>query len=133
MSETTAPAPTPLLSNKVYDLLKTLVTIILPGAGTLYFTLAGIWGWPNAEAVVGSIAAVTVFLGLVLGLSTKTYKNAPGAYTGVVNQDDDGVLDAGYISSSGVNEDTGLPVLQLRVTEHPEDVLSASEVRFRVE
>ena len=37
------------LSNEVYDILKFIAQIVLPAAGTLYFALAGIWGWPYGE------------------------------------------------------------------------------------
>jgi len=77
-------APT-LFSNRAYDLLKQLVQVVLPGVGALYFTLASIWGFPAAEQVVGTIAAVTVFLGLLLGLSTKQYNNSDAAFDGSVN------------------------------------------------
>lgn len=61
------------MSNKVYDILKYIAQIILPALGTLYFALAGIWGFPFGEEVVGTITAVDTFLGVVLGLSTMSY------------------------------------------------------------
>lgn len=61
------------MSNKMYDLLKKLAMIILPGLGALYFTLAGIWGLPYGEQVVGTIAAITTFLGVVLDASSRKY------------------------------------------------------------
>lgn len=61
------------MSNKMYDLLKKLAMIILPGLGALYFTLAGIWNLPFGEQVVGTIAAVTTFLGVILDASTRKY------------------------------------------------------------
>ena len=33
------------LNNKVYDVLKWIALILLPALGTLYFALAGIWGF----------------------------------------------------------------------------------------
>lgn len=62
------------MSNKVYDILKWVVMIVLPAISTLYFALSGIWGWPYAEEVVGTIAAVTTFLGALLGISSAQYK-----------------------------------------------------------
>lgn len=62
------------LSNKVYDALKWIAQILLPALGTLYFALAGIWGFPYAEAVVGTITAVDTFLGVLLGISTMQYR-----------------------------------------------------------
>lgn len=62
------------MSNKMYDILVWVVQIVLPAIGTLYFTLAGIWGFPYAEQVVGTIAAITTFLGAVLKISNIQYK-----------------------------------------------------------
>lgn len=61
------------LSNKAYDLLKWIAQLLLPALGTLYFALAGIWEWPYADAVVGTITAVDTFLGVLLGISASTY------------------------------------------------------------
>lgn len=63
------------LSNKVYDILKFTAQIVLPAAGTLYFTLASIWGLPYGEEIVGTITAVDVALGAVLQISTHNYNN----------------------------------------------------------
>lgn len=62
------------MSNKVYDILKYIAQIVLPAAGTLYFALAGIWGFPYGEQIVGTITAVDTFLGVVLGISSASYK-----------------------------------------------------------
>ena len=62
------------MSNKVYDILKWVVMIVLPAISTLYFALSSIWGWPYAEEVIGTIAAVTAFLGALLGISNAQYK-----------------------------------------------------------
>ena len=61
------------MSNKVYDVLKWIAMVVLPAIGTLYAALAGIWGFPYAEEVVGSILAVDTFLGVVLGISSVQY------------------------------------------------------------
>ena len=62
------------LSNKAYDVLKYITTIALPAAGTLYFALAGIWGFPYGEQIVGTITALTGCLGVLLGISNAQYK-----------------------------------------------------------
>ena len=62
------------MSNKVYDVLKWITMVALPAIGTLYFALAGIWGFPYAEQVGGTITAVVTFLGVVLGISSAQYK-----------------------------------------------------------
>lgn len=61
------------LSNKTYDVLKWIAMVVLPALGTLYFVLAGIWGLPYGEQVVGTITAVDTFLGALLGVSTAQY------------------------------------------------------------
>ena len=61
------------LSNKTYDILKWIAQILLPAIATLYFALSKIWGFPYAAEVVGTISAIDVFLGAVLGISTSEY------------------------------------------------------------
>jgi hypothetical protein len=61
------------MSNKVYDTLKWIAQILLPALGTLYFALAGIWNFPYAEQVVGTITAIDTFLGVLLGISSMKY------------------------------------------------------------
>ena len=63
-----------MLSNKVYDVLKWIAQLLLPALGTLYFALAGIWGFPYGEEIIGTITAIDVFLGVILGISTANYK-----------------------------------------------------------
>lgn len=62
------------MTNKVYDVLKWIAMYLLPALGTLYFALAGIWGLPYGEEVVGTITAVDTFLGVLLGISNAQYK-----------------------------------------------------------
>ena len=61
------------MNKRIYDTLKWIAQILLPALGALYAALAGIWGWPYAEAVVGTISAVDVFLGAVLMLDSRKY------------------------------------------------------------
>lgn len=62
------------MNNKMYDVLKYIAQIVLPALGTLYFALAGIWNFPYAEQVVGTISAVDTFLGVILKISSNNYK-----------------------------------------------------------
>lgn len=62
------------MSNKLYDVLKWIAMVVIPAVGTLYFALAGIWGWPYGEQVVGTLTAIDTFLGVVLGISSVQYK-----------------------------------------------------------
>lgn len=61
------------MSNKVYDILKWIAMYVIPAIGTLYFALAGIWGFPYGEEIVGTLTAVDTFLGVVLGISNAQY------------------------------------------------------------
>ena len=64
------------MSNKTYDVLKWIAQFLLPAAGTLYFALAGIWGLPYGDQVVGTITAIDTFLGVLLGISSANYNKA---------------------------------------------------------
>ncbi len=66
------------MSNRTYDLLKWIAQLLLPALGTLYFALAGIWGFPYGEEIVGTITAIDTFLGVILGISTAQYKKTGG-------------------------------------------------------
>lgn len=61
------------MSNKVYDVMKWIAMYFLPALGTLYFALAGIWGLPYGEEIVGTLVALDTFLGVILGISTAQY------------------------------------------------------------
>lgn len=61
------------LNDKLYDILKWLVIIVMPACATLYAALSSVWGWPFAEQVTTTITAVDTFLGAVLCISTVNY------------------------------------------------------------
>lgn len=61
------------MSNKIYDILKYIAQIVLPGLATLWFTIGSGWGIPYTEQIVGTITAVDAFLGALLRISTKKY------------------------------------------------------------
>lgn len=67
-----------MMNDKLYKILKWIAMIFLPAMGTMYFALAGIWGFPYAEQVVGTITAVDTFLGVILGISTAQYNKKMG-------------------------------------------------------
>ena len=62
------------MSNKTYDVLKWITMVVLPSLGALYSALSALWGFPYAEPIVGTIAALTAFLGAILGISNSQYK-----------------------------------------------------------
>lgn len=64
------------MSNSLYDKLKWVAQILIPAIGTLYFTLAQIWGLPYAEQIVGTITALDTFLGAILMISSASYNKS---------------------------------------------------------
>lgn len=66
------------MNNKVYDVLKWIALVGLPALTALWLTLANIWGFPYAEAIGATMAAVTTFLGAVLGISSIQYQKKIG-------------------------------------------------------
>ena len=62
------------LSNKCYDWLKFFCTVLAPALGTLIFAINKIWGWPPyAENIVGTLSAIAVFIGALIGISSMQY------------------------------------------------------------
>ena len=61
------------MTNKVYDILKWVALVGLPALTARWLTLANIWGFPYAEAIGATLAAVATFLGAVLGISSINY------------------------------------------------------------
>lgn len=107
---------TPFLSDKVYSKLRIFVEILLPAVSTLYFTLAQIWGFPNPEKVVGSIAAITTFLGLILRSARRSYNKSDAKYDGNMN----------------VVEEDGKTVFSLDLKTDPEMLSQKKDITFKV-
>lgn len=104
------------MSNKVYDAAKWVALIALPAAGTLYYALALIWGFPEADKVVGSVTAVDAFLGVVLGLAARSYNNSEAKYDGTLHVDE---------------TDTSI-IHQLELTTPPEELSKKDDVIFKL-
>lgn len=62
------------MSNQTYDTLKYIALYVLPALATLILTIGGIWGIPYSEAIAATITAIDTFLGAILGISSKKYK-----------------------------------------------------------
>lgn len=60
-------------NNKVYDVLKWVVLIVLPALSVLYASLAGLWHWPYVKEVTGTLAAIEMFIGALIGVSCVQY------------------------------------------------------------
>jgi len=89
----------------------------LPLVGTLYFTLAQIWGLPAAEEVVGTLAAINLFLGGLAQVSSRAY-NSPDMFDGAIEI---------------VKTDSGGKGYSLALHEGPEALDGKSEVRFKID
>lgn len=107
-----------MLSNKVYNTLKWIAQYLLPASGTLYFALAAIWNLPYGEQIVGTISAVTIFLGVILGISSATYVKS-GANT-------DGTL---QVDMSNPEKD----IYRLQLNSDLSDLADKSKISLKVD
>lgn len=112
-----APVQDHMFSNMMYDRLKFLAQILLPALGTLYFTLAGIWGLPSAEEVVGTIVAIDTFLGVLLHVSTRSYDKSDAKF--------DGSIDVMYLPE-------GKKTFMLNLNAEPGEIEKADQITFKV-
>lgn len=102
----------------MYDILKHIVQLVLPATGTLYFALSQIWGLPFGEEVVGTIVAITTFLGVSLKISNTNYLNDESRFDGIFRLENDGEVDRW--------------IMDLKV-ENPEELLQQKVVTFQVQ
>lgn len=62
------------IPNKVYDVLKWVLLIVVPAFEVCLNALAAAWAWNiPLEAITGTIAAVATFIGICLGISNYNY------------------------------------------------------------
>lgn len=61
--------------NKVYDVLKWICLIALPACSVFYAALDGAFGWGYTDTVTTVLAAIAAFMGSLIGISTKSYKD----------------------------------------------------------
>lgn len=104
-------------TNKTYDTLKYIAQYVLPALGTFYFALATIWGLPYGEQVVGTITAADAFLGMLLGLSTASYKKLDHS---------DGVM---VVDTTDPSKD----IYRMELNSDPETLKDKTEVTFKVD
>lgn len=77
-----ANTPSPLLTNKTYDLLSDGVKVVFPAAVLLYSGLGILFGWPDVEKWVAAMGLIGTFLGVLLTVAAKRYANLPTQYDG---------------------------------------------------
>lgn len=95
-----------LMGDRTYDFLKKMVQVVLPAFSALYFGLASIWNLPHPDKVVGTIAVVTTFLGVCLGISTAQYTASGKDVDGHMTLTPDGSR-VNHIHFDGEPEDLG--------------------------
>lgn len=106
-----------LITGKTYDVMKFIALVLLPALGSAYFALAGIWGLPNAEEVVGTLVVLDTFLGAVLQLSSNAYAKSDERFDGAMNV---------------ITEKTGKKVFSLELDSDPDDLEKKNEIIFKV-
>ena len=68
-----------VLNEKVYQIIKWILCIVVDAFILLLTTLTKGWGWDiPIEAIVITITAVSSFLGVILGISNHNYYNGQG-------------------------------------------------------
>lgn len=105
-----------LLNNKQYDVIKYLTVVLLPAVGTLYFALSQIWGLPAGEAVLGTLAAIQVFIAATMRVTTKQYEESGEKYIGEIN----------------VTENPDKTLFSLDLKGDPEELIDKDEAIFKV-
>lgn len=66
-----------MLDNKIYEILKWAALIALPAVATLISVVLPLWNVCDEgtiTAIVGTITALSTFLGTLLGVSTMKYR-----------------------------------------------------------
>lgn len=62
-----------MLSNRVYDVLKWCVLVMIPACTTAFVGLDSVFGWGYGDIVAKVSAIVCTLLGALLGISTAQY------------------------------------------------------------
>jgi hypothetical protein len=66
------------MSNKTFDILRTIVEIVLPAISAAYFGLSEIWGLPVPDKICGTIAVLITFISAFLNVKRKQYNDEVG-------------------------------------------------------
>ena len=61
------------LPGKVYDVLKWVALLLLPGLATYIGEVGPAWGLQNVDAIVLTLAKTGTLLGFLIGVSTYSY------------------------------------------------------------
>ena len=61
------------LPDKIYDILKWLSLVFFDAVGVLYKSIAAIWGFLYGDEVLATCAAISLFIGTMIGISSAQY------------------------------------------------------------
>ena len=94
------------MNDKVYDILKRLVQIVLPAFGVFYMSIGAAWDLPATNQVSDTIIAVCTFIGVALSLGSRSYNKSDAKYDGAldITQNEDG----SKVYSLNLNDDTAV-------------------------
>lgn len=87
-----------LLTSQQYNILKWVTIIVLPAVTTAYGTFSNIWGWPYGDQIVASLAALTLLLGVIIGVSTSSYNKSSAGPSGTLVVDNSGTGQQTYLA-----------------------------------
>lgn len=80
------------MSDKLFNILRSLAEVILPALGTLYLALAQILELPYGEKVTGTIVAVAAFLGTLVTHQRRAYNKSGAGLDGTLVVDQTSLL-----------------------------------------
>ena len=66
-------------NSKVYDVLKWICLTVVPALNILITSLCALYGWSWGNIVIGTIDAIAVFVGSILGFGANKYKRLKNA------------------------------------------------------
>jgi hypothetical protein len=109
--------PALVFSDTTYEWLRSLVEVILPGAGAFYLTVSAIWNLPGGEKVSATLGALAVLVGLVVRLARRSYNKSDAKYDGVMNLED---------------RADGGQMMNLDLNTHPAALAEKKDITFKV-
>lgn len=116
LNETNEEIPPFVLTDQQYTILKWVVGIVIPAVGTLYFGVAKIWNLPAGEQVLGTLIVTQAFLGTLLGISTKRYKDSDARFDGTLS----------------TTETPTKKIVSVETNLHPDELAQKDEVLLKV-
>ena len=65
-----------IMDNKVYNILKWICLTVVPALNVLIATLGSLYGWTWVSVAIGTIDAVAVFIGSIIGIGSYKYQKS---------------------------------------------------------